>query len=198
MSQTPTLAGTISAKIAAVLAGVHTSVPGRVESYSEATGLANVQPTVKDPATGEDYPVVPNVPVALPGTAGGRIKFLVLPGDTVLLLSASCSLDRWKATGGAGVGGRAVDPADPRKHDLTDSIAIPFSYTGSAFPEIEFTLTGEIHAGGSSALATRAELAQLVDWILGATDGAGFGSALKTSISGDPTFPVGTSILKGA
>jgi hypothetical protein len=166
-----------------------------------------VQPLVKqahEDETGERVaellPQIVNVPVVMPGSGGVRIKFPIAAGDVVLLVFASCSLDRWLSLGGE------VDPEDPRRGALEDAIAIPglqdFANVADASPLIEFT-GSEIRAGGSAALALKSDLddlkASLSAWVPVATDG---GAALKTQLTTDgiigPGWPVGTTTLKGA
>jgi hypothetical protein len=131
---------------------LNTCRPGKIETYNAATGLASVKSLIQKAYRDEKeerqvapLPVIPNVPVVFPGSGGIRIKFPVLPGDLVLLLFSSASLDRWL------VSGDDVDPADDRANAITDAIAIPglLNRARDASPQIEFTLTGQIHAGGS-------------------------------------------------
>ncbi len=107
------------------LADVWTGQPGRIERYDAAKQRADVQPLVKGRFVAEDgtvtaelLPIVPNVPVVMPGGGGFGATFPVAVGDTVWLAHASSSMDRWQERGGA------VDPADDRRHALTDAVAI--------------------------------------------------------------------------
>lgn len=124
--RSPTLAGLLDAAVQRGLAGLRVSVPARVERYDPATQAVDVKPLVRDFYEGEDgstqsesLPVVTNVPVLFPGAGGFRVTFPVARGDVVLLVFADRSLDVWKSKGGE------VDPADPRRHHLSDAVAIP-------------------------------------------------------------------------
>jgi hypothetical protein len=192
---TPNLARIMGASLDARLAELEVCRPGRVESYSALTGRATVKPLILKPYRDEegerqvaDLPPITDVPVVFPGSGGARIKFPISVGDTVLLLFSSASLDRWLATG------RNEDPVDERMHTLTDAIAIPglAHLFSDASPQIEFTLTGEIHAGGNRRLAYASDLEDLRQEIAGAASGDAIPAAVNTL--GPFT---GTSVLRG-
>ncbi len=202
MSVGPTMPEVLAKVFGAQFAGIHTCMPGRVESYDSDRLSVSVSPAIGRGYKGEDdaraveyLPVIQNVPLMFPGSGGVRIKFPVTKGDTVLLVFSEASIDRWKARGG----GR-VDPGDDRRFHLTDAIAIPglldFGHAGDATPTIEFTTGGQIHAGGDKPLVTREEFLSHTHLT------AGTGPATPpTTIVGPPgsalDFP-GTTILKGA
>jgi hypothetical protein len=126
MSQNPTLAEVLRRVLERWGRATHVARPGRVERYDAVTQMADVKPLVQamDEVEEDEFlaaalPVICNVPVVFPGAGGFRMTLPVQPGDTVLLVFADCSLDRWLAVGGD------VDPGDPRAHNLTDAIAIP-------------------------------------------------------------------------
>lgn len=109
-----------------LLADLHTSLPGKVVRYDAATQKADVQPLIKEryadengAAQSRDLPVIPAVPVQFPGSGGYRITFPVTVGDTGLIVFSEASLDKWLVSGGT------VDPADDRRHDLTDAVFLP-------------------------------------------------------------------------
>lgn len=65
-----------------------------------------------------DYPLLEEVPVVVLGGGGGRLTFPIKTGDTCLLLFNDYELDGWWISGEA-------RPSDfPRKHDLSDAIAL--------------------------------------------------------------------------
>lgn len=122
----PNLAELLSGHVSRSLSELHTAMPGRVERYDRTTQTADVQPLVKRAVADEagvesleSLPVVPSVPVVFPGAGDYAITFPIARGDTVLLVVASASLDRWLARGGE------VDPDDERTHALSDAVAIP-------------------------------------------------------------------------
>lgn len=111
----------------AIINGVaehHTSMPGRVESYDEATQMVDVQPLVQQRILLEDgtielvtYAVLKSVPLMFPGANGFRMTFPVVKGDEVELTFSECSLEVWKANGGI------VDPKDSRRFHISDATA---------------------------------------------------------------------------
>lgn len=126
------------------VAEVHVALPGRVVAYDYAQQRATVKPDMhrqyRDGRV-DPYPTIVGVPMIWPRTSGGSASLTmpVLPGDPVLLLFSERSLERWLSTGGAD------RPGDPRKHDLTDAIAIPglmpFSDTSAAENNEDVLLT---------------------------------------------------------
>jgi len=109
-----------------LLADLHTSLPGKVVKYDPSTQKADVQPLIKERYADEngamqarELPVIPAVPVQFPGAGGYRITFPVNVGDTGLIVFSEASLDKWLVSGGT------VDPADDRRHDLTDAVFLP-------------------------------------------------------------------------
>lgn len=96
---------------------IHTCLPGIVKAFDPATNKATIQPALnKAYASGAmDMPVLENVPIMFPK----NVFFPVAEGDYVLLLFAERSIDLWLSVGGQ------VTPDDPRKFNLSDSIAIP-------------------------------------------------------------------------
>jgi hypothetical protein len=123
---TPSLPEVIRRAVEAGLADAHVAIPAKVTRVDLAKGQLDVQPLVKDLRELEDgnieavsVPVVTNVPVVWPGAGGFRLTFPIAAGDIVLLVFSDRSLDVWLAKGGE------VDPADPRRHALSDAVAIP-------------------------------------------------------------------------
>ncbi len=197
--RTPTLADALSGALESRLSDVFTALPGRVESYNSSTRRANVKPLIKRATTDEEgnrvaesLPVVTDVPVMFPGSGGVRVSFPVAAGEVVLLVFASASIDKWLDRGGE------VDPLTDRRHSLSDAIAIPglLAHASDADPMIKFTSNGQIHAGGSDALATKADIDDLRSYIVTHVHPAPGGTTSA------PTGPVpsaaGTTVLKGS
>jgi hypothetical protein len=162
---TPNLAQVLQQARDAHAAGIHTALPGRIESFDASKQRANVQPLLKRGFTKSDdsrgverLPVVTNVPVVFAGSGANTITWPISVGDVCLLVFAEGSLDRWLF-----LGGDECDPQDDRRHTLTDGIAIcglraaPLS-SGAYDPEA-ITVTGprvvinssDIRLGGSDA-----------------------------------------------
>lgn len=167
--QTPTLQAILLRAVERAQRGIRQALPARVEKYDAATRKASVQPLLLEgapDAAGERQtqalPVITNVPVVFPGSGGARVRWPINKGDTVLLIFSSASLDRWLVRGGM------LDPGDDRNHDLNDCFALPgvqsFNEAGDDGTMIEFTASGQIHAGGSAALATKADIDALALW----------------------------------
>jgi hypothetical protein len=127
MAESPTLGDLLAETIAAARGSINTALPATVLDYDPATQAITAKPTIsgryQDPDTDALIPVplpaIANVPVAFPSAAGFAITWPLSPGDTVLLVFADRSMDEWKATGA-----QETIPADVRRFDLTDAIAI--------------------------------------------------------------------------
>lgn len=137
---TPSLAQVIQSAIDADRFDLHTCIPGVIDSYDPATGLASVQPALKRKYVGKEavnLPVIKNVPVLMPRAQAGA-TFISLPlkqGDPVTLVFSERSLDVWKST----TGGQTIDPDDPRKHALSDAYCFPGGYPKAAAPMTQAT-----------------------------------------------------------
>ena len=113
--------------------GVHTCIPGRFESYSEADRKASVQPLVKYRTPENDdvsYPIIKNVPVVFPSTAGFSLTFPIVKGDTCLILFSEVGIGNWLAGTG-----QEVNADDQSKFSLTDAIAVPGLFSFKSVPE---------------------------------------------------------------
>lgn len=98
------------------------AMPAKIVSYDHTTQLASIQPLFKRTfadGTVLDLPIIPNVPVQFPRSAKAFIHMPLSEGDACFLLFSQRSLDTWKQSG------NIVDPAEDRKFDLSDCIAIP-------------------------------------------------------------------------
>lgn len=157
-------------------ADLHVGIPARIEKFDASTGLADVKPLVKDvdpDGVSRSVPVVTNVPVHFPGAGGFRMTFPVKPGDPCFLLFSDRSLDVWLSKGGE------VDPVDPRRHALSDAVAIlgitdaihPWKNVSTskatighdgAGPRIEFGPSDMVLDGGSSGVATAGDACTFV------------------------------------
>jgi hypothetical protein len=123
----PSLVELLTAAIDGRLGGVHTALPGRIESYDASTQKATVKPLIQNvelPAEGAEIvdvlPVLHDVPVIFPRTAGFFLSLAVAPGDLVLLVFLERSADLWLHSQGGD-----THPVDPRRHDLSDAVALP-------------------------------------------------------------------------
>jgi hypothetical protein len=124
--KTPTLAEVIQAAIKAELLAVNVCLPAKVEKYDAEAQKANISLLLKKKYIIDEeptaLPVITNVPVQWLSANGGE-SFIHLPlkaGDTGAAIFSQRSLDTWLAGEG-----EAVNPDDPRHHDLSDAIFIP-------------------------------------------------------------------------
>lgn len=186
----PTLGEAIEALIKLRLADVHTSIPGRIESYDAVKQEANILVLVKDRFPREDggfdvqsVSVLPAVPIIFPGGGGYRATFPLAAGDTVAVFFTERSIDRWYELGGE------QDPEDGRRHHVSDVYAVPglhdskTPWTGASAsdatlgkdggPQVVFK-TAEIHFGTDAATPATEQL------VLGTTYRAQEGAMLDS------------------
>lgn len=112
------------------------AMPAVILSYDKNKQLAKVQPSFKRTyQDGEKVSMPPifNVPVAHPRAGSAIIHMPLKKGDSVLLVFADRSIDKWLTTGGN------VDPDDTRDHHLSDAIAYPGLYPSTAGIKIDNT-----------------------------------------------------------
>ena len=135
------------------IAGIHTALPAKILDYDHETQKARVQPLIKKAYLDgkvESLPVVDHVPVIWPRTTGVdgatvSFTFPVRQDDLCLLLFAERALENWLTAGGE------QEPGDPRKHDLTDAVALmglsPFTLESKAEnnDDVLLTYSGDGH-----------------------------------------------------
>ena len=146
-SATPSLRALIGRAIEGHADGMRVALPGEVVAYDPARQSVDVMPLIQNGYLDENgvrqierVPIVLDVPLAFPGAGPYRITFPVAVGDHVLLVFCSSSITRWKLIGGE------VDPADDRRHDLNDAIAIPGIHDFAHVPTTAPTDAMVIHA----------------------------------------------------
>lgn len=105
------------------LEDVHTAEPGWILDYDAESQTCSAQPALMKPFPREDgerglarKPPSRNARVCFPG----GIRFNLEPGDPVLIVFCSGSLDNWEPGKN-----RPVDPGDERMHNLSDPIVVP-------------------------------------------------------------------------
>lgn len=119
---TPSFAEVLTQAMDAKLYDMRVAMPGTVVKYDSKKQAVDVQPSLKakHPDGGStDLPVVYSVPIVFMRGGDASFTFPIKKGDSVLLIFADRSIDKWLSNGGS------VDPEDTRKHDLSDAIAIP-------------------------------------------------------------------------
>jgi hypothetical protein len=174
MATEPTLAEIIREAITSRLLDVHVCLPGRVESYNEATQTADVLPMIRRPlvtedgeVVHEDLPKLPNVPVVFQRTAAFSMSFPLVPGDFVLLMFSSSAVGNWRTTGDVS------DPGDLRRHDLSGAFAVPgIAPEGSVIPTSSTAVVVEVtapvtHVAVGAAATDFVGLASLIETTIG-------------------------------
>lgn len=184
----PSFAEVVTRAIDSRLIDLHTALPAKVTRYDASKQQCDAKPLIKSFYETEEgtwvsssLPVVTNVPVSFPGGGGFRLVFPLQPGDIVLLVFAEGSLDKWLAQGGE------VDPIDPRRHALSDAIAIPGL---RSFNEPWSDAEGSfITLGSDSGSADFVALAAKVNARLDAIQTTLAGHQHLSAGSGSPTTP---------
>lgn len=125
--------------------GLHTALPGRIESYDAGSQKASVKPLLSrslDTGETEELPVVNDVPVIWPRSGGASMTFPVSRGDGCLLIFIERSTDEFKTRGGVQA------PADKRNHSLSDAVAlmgfVHFGGGGGSSDAVEIKMDGAV------------------------------------------------------
>lgn len=130
-SRSPTLAELLQAAMTFRQERLHTSLPGRIETYDPATQTADVQPLIQRTLVASDgteldpesLPILHDVPVAFPRGGGFYLTWPLQAGDLVHLIFVERSTDQYRASGG-----EETRPLDFRMHSLADAVAYPGFY----------------------------------------------------------------------
>lgn len=206
------LAQLLTAVGQASMRGLWVAAPGEIVSFDAATQMASVQELVAVYSEGEfgdettQAPaVISQVPVVFPGGD----TYPVQPGDGVLLVFSSRSLNEWRELGGS------VVTKDARSGHLHDAIAIhglrakPHVLPSTAFAGGARIVNGDdIRLGDAASddpVARKSDLQTfwnvLKAALTGATIalGAGGAGAVPTAVEANPAFagwPVCSSKVK--
>lgn len=213
MTQSPRLETIVEDAAAGANSGVWTMLPARVERFDSGSCVVDAQPMVWQQHEEEDgtevserMAVIPCCPVVFQGGPGGRITCPVAVGDLGMLVFASCSMDRFLATG------NDVDPKDgeEQKNTLNNAFFLhgvhhlasgdggpPSSYDDDAVviavPDGKFIKLGSKSATQNAIRGT--DFANDLNTFFDALDtwGQAVGIALGITFS-----PVGTAIFDAA
>lgn len=169
------------------LNNIHTAFPGVIVDYDFTKKQAIVQPTINkmySDGLEQPFPLLNAVPVIFPFAGGASLTFPVNAGDPCLLIVCERSIDQWMTTG------MQTFPADPRKFDLSDAVAImglvPFTSTSPAPNNTDVLLTyqgssisikqnGDVIIDTSSKVAignNTTEVLDVISQLLGLLQGA--------------------------
>jgi len=113
-----------------VMSEMNTCLPGRIESFDDATQTATVIPTIQakvtvgDVVTYVDMPTIVNVLIVFPFaiTKGFALTLPISSGDACLLFFSQKAIDNWHMMGG--IQPPEQDTPGSRHHSLTDCFAI--------------------------------------------------------------------------
>lgn len=172
-AESPSLSNLLRTAIGFELSTIHTSIPGRVESYNSSTQKASVKPLVKKKykdGVVESLPVIVNVPIMFPRTSNSIISLPISKGDLVLIVFMERSIDQWLSSNGSD-----SLPGSNRKFDMSDAVAIPglypFGLSSDALPNSLLVKNGnmrvEINNSDKIAIGNnQEELLDLIEQIL--------------------------------
>ena len=132
MSEETDFVDTMDTWLQARLESVHTTLPGKIQSYNPETRMATVVPGIRLRSLhGDviDYKPIAGVPVVWPGCS----KFSLIPatleaGDGVMLHFSEGSIGEWLE------GSDVHDPEDETRFSLHDCIAVPGLWQPSRIP----------------------------------------------------------------
>jgi len=115
-----------------------TAMPGKVVSYESSTALATIEPQIKRKYIDGDsftLPLITHVPVMHPRTSKAHMRLPVAVGDTGLIIWSQRSIDIWLEQG------RAVDPEDSRKFNISDAAFYPGLFAKNSLMAISGSVT---------------------------------------------------------
>ena len=106
-----------------ILNNINCVQTGTIQTFNNSNQTCTVTINTKrqvtlNPVTWQDYSILVDVPVLIPGGGGGSLQFPISQGDECILLFNDRELDAWFANG-------KTQPFDEaRTHSLSDAIAI--------------------------------------------------------------------------
>ncbi len=125
---------TLDEWLAVEMSAIHTTLPGRIVSYSghkerRATVVPCVRPHLPCGEVIEIQPIF-DVPVIMPSTAEAGVLLPIKAGSGVLLLFTEAGMGNYLA----GRAVQTVDADDPTRFSLHDCVALPGLYPFKAVP----------------------------------------------------------------
>lgn len=156
---------------------LRTAQPAIVQSVDLARNVVSVQPAIMGKLRGKSakaLPVVLDVPILYYGAGDFVVTHAPQVGDVCLLIAGDRSLSRWKLSGGV------VDPAERRRHDLTDSVAFfGLNHFSGAYPLVKSGIDIRTRDGQTSLNLTAGNLALSIG-----------GAPIFTASAGEVAFSV--------
>lgn len=102
---------------------IHTALPGIIEAFDPASGMAVVKPQatmVMKNGTKLNYPAIVKVPVIFPRGQNTVIAYPVIPGDGCMVIVSENDMKPWMSHG--------KETDSDMKFDLTNAVCIPGLY----------------------------------------------------------------------
>lgn len=102
---------------------IHTALPGTIEAFDPASGMAVVKPQatmVMKNGTKLNYPSIVKVPVIFPRGQNTVIAYPVIPGDGCMVIVSENDMKPWMSHG--------KETDSDMKFDLTNAVCIPGLY----------------------------------------------------------------------
>jgi len=164
----------------AINAGLHVSLPARIESFDSVTQTCTCQPMVKDTTQSGAYvpfPVLVGLPVQFPGGSQFTVTFPLAQGDEGLVVFSDIDTGAWLDTGNVST------PDTPRQHHLSDGFFLPG--TRSNAKKLSEFKTDAIVVGKQGDVGVRVSASKVelgVTHSESATEAAVLGTAQKTAI----------------
>jgi len=163
---TETLAEIIPYVFASLMSGVHTAIPGKIESYDRDKFRAKVTPLVSHITLKNqeiEVPSLTDVPVMMFGGSTGIIDIELVKDDNVLLIFSESGIGGWKSS----TGKKQVAPDNISHHERSDAIAIPCLVPDgqlssfSDIPRITIDTNGDVsmvNSGGDIILSSNGQV----------------------------------------
>lgn len=129
--QTPSLGQMVLDAINSERAKLHTTMPATVISVDAAGRFCTIQPSLQrldQEGNPQTLPPISNCPIEFYRAGNAGIFIPLAPGHAVKANFCERSLDKWITSGGI------VDPADKRKHHLSDCSVYPGLYSANDPP----------------------------------------------------------------
>lgn len=188
-TDSPDLGTMIGQAIDSRLVDVHTSMPGRVESYDKDRQVADVRPQLRrvlrrrnGDRVSEELPVIPCVPVTQLRVGDFFIHLPVAEGTFGTLFFNEADIGRWRSIGDV------VDPGDTRRHDLSAASFLPGLFPQSGALPSGDTDAARMTLGASGGAQIDIDAAGIRLGKAAATEGIALGDAIKTFLDSLKTW----------
>lgn len=176
----------IASYVSDALDAISTGMPALVTRYDASRQCCDAQPLVQRIYPDEygnrvaaTEPVVVAVPVVYPRSAAGGLEFPLAPGDVVLLVTCSRSIQTWWRSAGPNA---PTDPELESSHELGHCVAIPCARRMRDV-SVDFDVTSVVLRGESIKLGSPAATQRVVGDSALQTFGLALNAAIQTLTS---------------